>query len=77
MSHLCVREPEQGRGNLVGAGEEDRCGRPPLCPCLLYTSLGAIARQVKGIELDGGEVDLRAGLDPVSYTHLDVYKRQG
>ncbi|WP_324035366.1 hypothetical protein, partial [Aeromonas caviae] len=30
MSHLCVREPEQGRGNLVGAGEENRCGRPPL-----------------------------------------------
>ena len=30
---------------------------------LRLQGLGAIARQVKGIELDGGEVDLRTGLD--------------
>ena len=41
--------------------------------CLLYTSMGA----EKGQKNDGrNRKDARRCHDPVSYTHLDVYKRQ-
>ena len=29
------------------------------------------------LTLDKGEVDVEGKIDTVSYTHLDVYKRQG
>ena len=46
--------------------------------CLLYTSrvgLGGDAAQRLGVDA-GVRVRLDDGVRPVSYTHLDVYKRQ-
>ena len=53
--------------------------------CLLYTSF---RRENYAVELDNGNLRPEAGkrffimaaktqIHPVSYTHLDVYKRQG
>ena len=45
--------------------------------CLLYTSIKLLATSVDGVDMNGLR-DLGDSLKekPVSYTHLDVYKRQ-
>ena len=40
------------------------------------SGIGELVRSHMAIRKQGGEMKL-AGLSPVSYTHLDVYKRQG
>ena len=49
-----------------------RCGYTTgSCACLLYTSL-----RVDALSEDGAVMALSHREYPVSYTHLDVYKRQ-
>ena len=56
---------------------------PPIKACLLYTSSSLSLQPEKMKFIDRMVADSRqialnhtAGLSPVSYTHLDVYKRQ-
>ena len=45
--------------------------------CLLYTSLmNERGVSVEQIQADAMRADKNRGVQPVSYTHLDVYKRQ-
>ena len=50
--------------------------------CLLYTSiLHQLSLRIHGVDQTDAvslvSLDVQSRVDPVSYTHLDVYKRQG
>ena len=56
---------------LSGIGTDTRD-----CPCLLYTSTGGIHPADGAIRRNQHIAGMQIAEDAVSYTHLDVYKRQ-
>ena len=73
---MCIRDSGVRR---AGGGAE-RSGPPPACGAgkllrLRRSAADGHLSALAGPLLPGGE-QLRAALPPVSYTHLDVYKRQ-
>ena len=70
-----MAELQKGQGHINGT-QTRRAGRDPALH-VLVKAVDDRLRLACGFDVESAQVCFTPSLIPVSYTHLDVYKRQG